>query len=169
MPPPRLRQFSIRTLLLSVAAVGVLCAVGKLIGAEWMSLTLWVLLLGVAHVAGAIVGHRRRAVDSANFDPPDPAHLSRGAPLPELTAARPSELTHQQPLARWVRHFTIGGSLLGACGGLVGMWLLGAASINGLVLGTLSAAVLGAFFSFLASSFLAIAANAFEEARRNEK
>lgn len=169
MQPRRARQFSIRTLLLSVAAIGVLMAIGKLIGAEWMSLALWIMLLVVAHVAGAIIGHRRRAADAADLDPPDPTHVLRGAPLPLLNSARPHELVQTQPLARWVRHCTIGGAVLGALGGLAGMWFLGAASVNGLALGTISAAVLGAFFAFLASSFLAIAANAFDEARRDEK
>jgi len=53
--------------------------------------------------------------------------------------------------------------------GLSGMYFVGAASVNGLVLGTASAAVLGAFFAFLASSFLAIATSAFDQARRDEQ
>lgn len=161
-------QFSIRALLLSVAAVGVLLAIGNLIGAEWMSLTLWVLALTAAHVAGAIVGHRRRTADAAALQPPDANAVMRGMPLPETTAAGPSRLSEPRPLARWVRHCTIGGAVLGALGGLGAMWLLGAASINGLALGTVSAAVLGAFFAFLTSSFLAIAMSAFDQARGDE-
>jgi hypothetical protein len=164
-----IRQYSIRTLLISVAVVGVLFAIGNLIGAEWMSLTLWVGLLVIAHVAGAIIGHRRRSIDAAALDPPDASQLARGAPIPEQSEVRVTELARTQPLARWVRHCTIGGACLGALGGVGGMWVLGAASVNGLVLGTISAAVLGAFFAFMASSFLAIAANAFDEARKDGK
>jgi len=83
MPLRRAQQFSIRTLFLSVTAVGVLLAIGNLIGAEWMSLTLWILLLVIAHVAGAILGHRRRSGEVDNATTRDPASLSRGAPLPE--------------------------------------------------------------------------------------
>lgn len=167
MPLRRAQQFSIRALFLSVAAVGVLLAIGKLIGAEWMSLTLWVMLLVIAHVAGAIIGHRRRASETDSAETRDPASLLRGAPLPELAGSQPGELARPQPLARWVRHLTVGGAILGALAGLGGMWFVGAASVNGLALGTASAAVLGAFFAFLASSFLAIAISAFDQARRD--
>jgi hypothetical protein len=161
------RQFSIRTLLLGIAAVGVVLAIGKLVGVVWMTLALWSLLLVVAHVAGAAIGHRRRSADPAAADPPHPAHLARGAPLPVLEE-RPNLLTRPAPLSAWVRHCTIGGSLLGGLGGLGGLWVLGVSSVNGLVLGTISASVLGGFFAFLISSFLAIASNAWDDATRED-
>lgn len=161
------RQFSIRTLLLGMAAVGVVLAIGKLVGVVWMTLALWALLLAVAHVAGAAIGHRRRNSDPASQEPPHPAHLARGAPLPVLEE-RPNLLTRPAPLSAWVRHCTFGGSLLGGLGGLGGLWVLGVISVNGLVLGTISASVLGGFFAFLISSFLAIASNAWGDATRED-
>ncbi|MDZ4780387.1 MAG: hypothetical protein SGJ19_09055 [Planctomycetia bacterium] len=160
-------QYSIRTLLIGVAGVALVLAIGNWIGALWMSLTVWTLLMIAAHVAGMLINRRR--VSQAVLDEPHPHHLARGAPLPPAGIKDASQLAHSRPLAGWVRRSAIGGAVLGALGGLGGMWILRATNIYGLVLGTLSAAVLGCFFAFLTASFLAIAANAFGEARQEDR
>ena len=160
-------QYSIRTLLIGVAGVAIVLAIGNWIGALWMSLTVWTLLMIAAHVAGMLINRRR--FSQAVLDQPHPDHLARGAPLPQLGKKDASQLAEFRPLAGWVRRSAIGGAILGALGGLGGMWILRATNVYGLVLGTLSAAVLGCFFAFLAASFLAIAANAFGEARQDDQ
>jgi hypothetical protein len=160
-------QYSIRTLLISVAGVALLFAIGNWIGALWMSLTVWTLLMVAAHVAGMLINRRR--FSQAVPDQPHPHHLARGAPLPHLGKKDASQLAESRPLAGWVRRSAIGGAVLGALGGLGGMWIVRATNIYGLVLATASAAVLGCFFAFLTASFLAIAANAFGEARQDER
>ncbi len=161
-------QFSIRTLLLGIAALGLALAIGRMIGAAWMSLAVWTLLLVAAHVAGIVIARRRPDTGSESQGSLLDAQVARGGPLPILRHGVPHQLTESQPLAGWVRRCAIGGVILGALGGLAGMWLLRVTTAYGLILGTLSASVLGGFFAFMTGSFLAIAANAFGEATRNE-
>lgn len=167
MTQPSAWQFSIRTLLVVVAGVALFCALGSWIGALWMSLAVWTLLMAAAHVGGLVVARRRPPPDHA-LDGPPAEQLPRGAPLPASATRSASQLARSRPLSGWVRQSTLGGSLLGALGGLGGMWILRAHNAYGLVLGAVSAAVLGGFFAFLAASFLAIAANAFGEARNGD-
>jgi len=160
-------QFSMRTLLIGVAGVAILCAIGNWIGAFWMSLTIWTLLMVVAHVGGLMISRRRPPQREVNELPPA-HHLARGAQVPVAATKDPGQLAYARPLSGWVRQCTIGGVILGAMGGLGGMWILRAGNAYGLSLGTASGAVLGGFFSFMAASFLAIAANAFGEAKEGD-
>lgn len=151
-----------------MAALGMALALGRLVGAAWMTLAIWLLLLAAAHVAGIVIARRRSDAGSRLPATILDTQVARGGRLPDLALGAPQQLTESRPLAGWVRRCAIGGAILGALGGLAGMWVLRVHAAYGLILGTLSASVLGAIFAFLAASLLAIAASAFGEATQSE-
>lgn len=160
-------RFTLRTLLLSVGGLSVLFAVMSMLGTTASVLLIWMLLLVAAHVVanawGVRAPHAREEI-RADDRAPDPR------PLPRLPA----------PLPRLAGHFGIGKLMIAATclgavvGGIAGGYVLGRiywpqVSIAAILLGTLSAAVLGGFFGFMISSFLQVFAKALSEATTEPK
>jgi hypothetical protein len=163
---PRLSapQFSLRTLLLLMAAASVLFAVMAAVGARWSAVLVWFLVLISLHVVGNFWGSKVGRKGARLSHPGDP---------PPLTPARPA----YAPSTRLRRHAGLATTTLGVTGsgsvigGLVGGGLLwsappGATGLLGFTVGTGSAAVVGGFLGFLASSFLDVTLRAFSEASR---
>jgi hypothetical protein len=159
-------QFSLRTLFLWTSALSVLFAIMAAVGARWSVLIGWFVLLIAAHVAanawGSRAARRRRAL-GPNGDSSD-------SPLPAVS---------QQPtFAPTTRLGSVGGpgrgmvvvTVTGALAGLaIGGFLLWPSRplpilIGGFCIGALSAAAVGGFVGYLASSFLDIALRAWAEA-----
>jgi hypothetical protein len=147
-------QFRLRTLLLTVTLCGAACALMHAIGPVWSVGCSFLLLLATLHVVGNAIGTRLRddatanaaieAADRPNCPPP----LSIAAP------AHSKRLAQRAPLGRWIGMLTVVGL---AAGGTLGEILYsGRVTPAGVIVGTISSAVLGGFAAFLAGSFLRV-------------
>ena len=160
LKPP---QFTLRTLLLIVTALGCLLAVMTAIGSLWSLAILLLLALVLAHVLGNAVGTklRDRSVGREHADPAMTSHR----PLPRRELLSPKRLT-ERARPHWITLvFTAGGAL---AGGYFGGSALAAsypdATAAAVVVGFVSSGVLGGFAAFTASSFLWVARAALSEA-----
>ncbi|MBL9122429.1 MAG: hypothetical protein JNG90_02275 [Planctomycetaceae bacterium] len=163
-------QFGLRTLLLLMASISVLLLVLGIIGLAWSVVVIWFLLLVAAHVAGnSWLSHERarRGGQSAEARPVDPASAPRPpAPL----AADPEQVRLRQPAVfHWLDYAVVAAAaVLG--GGLGGAALWGMyASRSGksaIVVGAISAAVIGGFVGFLCVTFARVAFWAVNGARQ---
>jgi hypothetical protein len=151
-------QFSLRTLLAWIAGLCALFAVLAQLPLVWGVMAVWFLLLVVAHVVGNALGTRLR--DGGTVGPSEETH---DAPppdsvpdrLPRPTATRLQEKT---PLGRIMFAIAAVGALLGgSLGGNAATFATGdAMTLSGLAVATLSSAVIGGLFGFLAASFLQV-------------
>ncbi len=143
-------QFRLRTLLFAVALVSIVLAVLTRLTAAWG----WGLLLGAslvaAHVFANAWGTRQRQAPSAS-DPERPASLA-DRPL----AFAPNSHLIDSTRVGWLSIVvTVAGAII--CGSL-GSWALARAyaatdGYAGVVVGGISAGVLGGFVGFLCSTF----------------
>lgn len=167
-------------MFVGTALVSVLFAIMGVVGPVWSTFLVWFLLLVAAHVSGAVWGtrkalrriendeHDRRAPGWPSSDAATVAGVSAdGARLPG--SCRGTRLRESTRLG-WPMIVTTAIGIVG--GGALGatlLWLsLGGAGYTGVVLGSLSSAVVGGFLGFLTSSFFAVALNAWREAVRND-
>ena len=151
-------QFQLRTLLLAVTGCCVLFYVMRLIGPMGaVMLTVGVLLV-VLHVVGNALGTSLRDQAAEQVDPLDdpvvpPPKVGRAAAA--AAAAPPGELHCHKSLGWRIVAFTLLGAAVGAA---VGGWGLTAPwskrPKRASYVGSISTAIIGGFFSFLASSFL---------------
>lgn len=158
-------QFRLRTMFVLVAATGGLLAVMQLIGAVWSSILVWFLLLVAVHVTANVWGTRvaPRAAQAPSEvaepafarQPHWPSPVAGGVQLRE--SCRPG----------WPMLIATGaGALVGGGLGSAALILLSLESAGyfGVILGSFSAAAVGGFLGFLASSFAEIALRAWKEA-----
>lgn len=159
-------QFRLRTMLVVVAAASGLLALMQIIGAVWSSILVWFLLLVAVHVTANVWGTRvapraSRAPGEAAVpafplqDERRPSPVSGGVRLRE--SCRPG----------WPMLVATGiGTLVGGGLGSVALVLLSLESAGycGVILGSFSAAAVGGFLGFLASSFAEVAFRAWKEA-----
>jgi hypothetical protein len=165
LSPPR---FSLRTLLLVVTGLCCLFAVMAGVGMIWSAVLLLFLSLIAAHVLGNSLGTKLRDQTSQQVEaeraarPPAPA-----MPSPAELADAPRRLTERTSLHRFTLVMAGLGAFVGAeLGGVGAAAMYPQASNAAVALGVISAAVLGAFAGFLASSFLAVVRQALAEAHR---
>ena len=163
-------QFRLRTMLwLVVAASGlfaVMQAVMQFFGAVWLAILLWFLVLVVAHVTANFWGTRiAPGASQQNLDEEGPNNrLSQlGHGHAAVGAVRLSESTRPG----WPMFvFTAVGALMGGVLGGASLSLLSfeRAGYTGVIVGTVSAAIVGGFLGFLTSTFAEIALRAWNEA-----
>lgn len=147
--------------MLGVTGCCVLLGVMKEIGPlPSVGLCFFLVLVGL-HVAGNAIGTTAR--DDTNrelaAERPQPA-----APAPKHVANSPSRLRERTPLGFMVLVLTSLGAALGGSLSSLAYAYWTDVNIAGLIVGSISAAILGGFFGFLASSFSKIIFRAWRQA-----
>lgn len=167
-PPPI--QFSLKSLLALTAIAAGLFALLSRVSSVWAAVLIWVSLLVAGHVVGNAVGTHGRDRARARRRSDDGLNLPGAVPADPRTAAAPTT--------------TLGGNgglglrlfMLVGCGGVVGslvgttlVWFHNDRRLNGpaLLLAACSSAVVGAFLTFLAASFLQVWSKAWRAASRH--
>ncbi len=89
---------------------------------------------------------------------------ARGAPLPDQVANGPSRLRERTPLGRSVTILTLAGAALGGTLSSLAYAYWTRTTAPEMLVGSISAAILGGFFGFLASSFCKIGLRAWHQA-----
>lgn len=162
---PTWPQFGMRSLMAFVSVCCALAALAGIVGRLWAIAIGWLVLMVAVHVAanawGSRLRVRRGAKDHEESSTP-PMH-SCGA----LPQTGPNRLRNRTPLG-W--GMVAASSICGTGGGLLGVsafWFIGwDHRYSSLAVAGISAAVLGAFLGFLASSFVEVAMGAWLEASR---
>ena len=160
-------QFSTRTLLGGIAGCAVLILVMQQVGAVWSTAIIWFLLLIVAHVAANVRGSR---LSSDSGAPRPPAEISGSGSCD--VAARFAPATRLRNSRRFGRALLAVTSFMAAVGLLLGtgaLILLTPADAGGIVLGGISAGVLGGLLGFVCASFAMVATGAFQEAAGEQR
>jgi hypothetical protein len=175
-------QFSMRTLLLSMAGVAVLVVVCQRIGPLWGTALVWFLILVAAHVAANSRGARptRRPPSNRNDVAENASGYDDASRDNTLTRKRTSSADaskHSAPVTRLgISYGPAGrvllcvitiGAALGATIGTVGLVFLTNASTSGILLGVISASVLGGILGFACGSFVLVMSRAFHEATQD--
>jgi hypothetical protein len=164
---PGAMQFSTRGLLVGIGVCAVLILVMQQVGAVWSTAMIWILLLIAVHVAANVRGSRlasernaiRSQVEITDSYAPDPA--IRCAPATRLRDNR-----------RFGRALFATTSVMAAAGLLLGtaaLILLTPVDAGGVVLGGISAGVLGGLLGFVCASFAMVATGAFQEAADEQR
>jgi hypothetical protein len=157
-------QFGTRTLFAAVAAFAVLVVVLEHVGTIWAVVIVWFLVLIAAHVAANVRGsfyssEREKRASRAEEDAFASASIGaliRFAPATRLRVSR--------GFGRVLVAVTGVCAALGLISGTVVLLLATRAGFGGIVLGALSAAVLGGLLGFTSGSFVMVATRAFREA-----
>jgi hypothetical protein len=169
LPEPLLRppKFSLRALWLSMTVLCCLFAAMASLGALWSAVLALFLLLAAAHVIGNKMGTHLRDLADRQIVAEQLAKPRRSSERVMLSMPVPEQLTSRRKLNRVTLLMTIGGALIGAeMGGLGLVAIYPHASIGAMALGIFSSAVLGGFAGFLTSSFLSVVRQALAEAHR---
>jgi hypothetical protein len=159
--PPR---FTLRTMLLAVAALGCLFGVMSALGTVWSVAILLFGCLVAGHVLGNSLGTRLR--DGApKRSGVSPTRQDARFAATHRSAVEGSGLSRRTRLSRITLVMAFGGATAGAFLGGTGLAAIypdaGAAAV---ALGVVSSAVLGGFVGFLTSSFLSVTLKAWREA-----
>ncbi|HEV3340272.1 MAG TPA: hypothetical protein VG125_07940 [Pirellulales bacterium] len=163
-------QFRLRTILLVMVAASFLFAGMQVIGPAWSAVLTWFLVLALVHVIANFWGTRvapgatQQGLDDEGPDSHAPQHDRRErAASAAVGAVRLSE--NARP--GWPMFVvTAAGALVGGTLGGVSLVLLclDQAGYAGVLVGTVSAAIVGGFLGFLTSTFAQIALRAWNEA-----
>ena len=159
-------QFTTRTLLAGTAACALLVVVLQAVGLVWGAAIIWFLLLIAAHVAGNLHGSHRD-LDAAGIAPrgaADRASPISGGPGIAAACAPATRLRFSKGFGRALLVLTIATAVAGWLFGTAVLLLLTRADAGGVLLGGLSAGILGGFLGFVAGSFAMVATRAFREA-----
>lgn len=154
-----------RSLIVALEVGGAIVALLSRVDGVWSALIVWTGLLIAAHVFanawGTRVGYGRRNDACSDDPPPTTGRPIRFAPLTLLSA----HAGLRWPILLWIG---TGAALGGAAGTLALRALYGPRlGIDALVLGGVSATMLGGYFAFLTSSFLGVGLRALHEASRS--
>jgi hypothetical protein len=161
LPPARWPQFHLRTLMLAVTGCCVLLGLTKEIGPlASVGLCFFLALVGL-HVAGNAIGTSLRQEVNRELAAERPQPV---APARERVATSPSRLRERTPLGWMVLLLTGVGAALGGSLGSLAYAYWTDVNTAGLIVGSISAAILGGFFGFLASSFSKIIFRAWRQA-----
>lgn len=165
--PPRPFQFGLRTMFAGVAMLSALFALMGAVGMVWSVILVWFLLLVVAHVTANAWGTRagRRGVRSQPDDPRGESTAPADPPR-QLTFEGAARLRETRRPGWPMFVVTAAGALSGGALASTALMLLSLerAGYAGVVVGAVSAAAVGGFLGFLASSFLDVAGHAWREA-----
>jgi hypothetical protein len=167
LKPPR---FSLATLFVAIAILGVLFAAMNYLGTYATLLFILFTLAVAAHVAGNALGTQLRA----NGDRPpivsDDSARRRRDPIATADFAPPSQLRQRSALGKPIFISTVVGSAAGAVLGGYGLtMLMEHPTVITIALGVLASSVLGGIWTFGASSFLQVASSALRQAARDSK
>ena len=171
-PSPRPFQFGLRTMLIAVAACGVLFAIMQQVGLVWSVAIGWFLMLAAAHVAANACGSRSRRAPGerssgggASLNDSDARPNSSGTSA-ELAFAPATRLRQSTRLGRAMFAVTGVGAIVGSTGGVTLLTLVnwGRIGASGIIVGGISCAILGALLGFLTSTFLGVSLRALREA-----
>jgi len=165
--PPR---FSLATLFFTIGLLGVLFAAMSYLGSYATLLFILFTLTVAAHVAGNAIGTQLRN----NGDHPPMASgdatRDRRRPITVQDFAPPSQLRQRSALGKPILITTVMGSAAGAMlGGYELTMLMKQPTLIAVALGVIASAVLGAIWTFAASSFLHVASGALRQATRDAK
>ncbi len=169
MPSSRARhhsQFSIQSLMAIIAILGLLFAIVRQGG--WWGLLFAMLLLALvaAHVVGNALGTKLRDEVSRELNPDIRRRRIR---VPPISREHHSRRLHEHtPLGRLILVISVGGAVMGGILGGLSLAAWTRASVPGWIVGTISSAVLGAFFGFLLASFLDMSIRAWWQASHRE-
>jgi hypothetical protein len=165
-------QFHLRTLMLAVTGCCVLFALMKEVGPLASAGLCIFILLAILHVAGNAIGTALR--DESTRDCAESnvaaavwsADIKRREMIAQLdqTSAAPSRLRERAPLGRLIMALTALGAIVGGSLGSLAYAYWTDAGAVALVVGSISAAILGGFFGFAASSFLTMILSAWRQA-----
>ena len=156
-------QFSLRSLLLAVGGVFLLIAVFDWVGTAWAAPLVFLMILIVGHVMGNVIGSRLRDAGSTCNRP---QAVSTTLGRVRTRSIRRSHLWDKTPLDRGV-WLLVGSGIV--AGGLAGGTLLATLQWQditwvGLLLGAVSAGIVGGWLTLLAATFLHAAGRAWREA-----
>jgi hypothetical protein len=169
MPSSRARhysQFSMQTLLAITAILSLLFAIIRQGGRWGLLFSLLMLALVAAHVVGNALGTKLRDQVSRELNPDMRRRRIRLTPL---SREQPGRRLHEHtPLGRLILLISVGGAVLGGILGGLSLAAWTHASVPGWIVGTISSAVLGAFFGFLLASFLDMSIRAWWQASHRE-
>jgi hypothetical protein len=159
--------------MLAVTGCCILFALMKVIGPLASAGLCIFILLAILHVAGNAIGTRLR--DESTRDSADermqaerpPEHKRAPAIARNIqTATAPGRLRERAPLGRLIIALTALGAIVGGSLGSLAYAYWTDAGTIALVVGSISAAILGGFFGFAASSFLTMVLGAWRQALR---
>jgi hypothetical protein len=159
--------------MLAVTGCCILFALMKVIGPMASAGLCIFILLAILHVAGNAIGSalrdestRESADERMRVERP-PEHKKTPAIARHLqTATLPGRLRERAPLGRLIIVLTALGAIAGGSLGSLAYAYWTDAGTVALVVGSISAAVLGGFFGFAASSFLTMVLGAWRQALR---
>jgi hypothetical protein len=148
-------QFHLRTLLLAVTGCCVVFYLMRLIGPLGsIMLTVGLSLAGL-HVFGNALGTSLSEQAENQIDPLDEPLVPPPKVGVAATAAGPPGTLHDRKSLGWrIIVLTLLGAAAGAAGGAWAYIALANATEAGVIVGSVSTAILGGFLSFLTSSFL---------------
>lgn len=159
-------QFGLRSLLVAMAVIGVLCALAQAVGLYSFLVLVFFLGLIAAHVVGNSLGTRlREETDRLAQSGALAADRPPASVIPSATLVR-SRLAQRGQLPRALLGFALCGAGLGAAaGGLVIAAVCGELLTTcGILLAVVSFGVLGGLGGFLVGSFYTVARGAWNEA-----
>jgi hypothetical protein len=169
LPPGGLRpQFRLRTLLLVMTLIGLLLAALQLIGPLGTFVLILGILVVIAHVSGNAIGTALRDGVRPKLQPRE----TRVSAAPTSTLAAPAtQLREVRSLGRAIYIVTaISAPVWGVLGiTLVKYFSAKPISLGNTIAGACVLAMLGAFWTFVAGSFLQVALGAFLHALREAK
>lgn len=152
-----------------VAAAGGLFAVMQVVGAVWSAILTWFLILIVAHITANFWG-TRVAPAVSQFRPPedDPVGQRSQRERVELSTTGAVRLSESARPGWPMYVVTVVGAIVGGCIGCTALVLLSLerAGYTGVIVGTVSASIVGGFLGFLTSTFAEIGLRAWNEAVR---
>lgn len=164
-----LSQYNLRTLFAAVALLAAVFASGRYGGGAGLMAAATVAALIAAHVVGNALGTRLRDEVSPQFNPKPatPQHSDGIRSVPATLGER--RLRERTPLGRII-HITSGGAaLVGAVLGGLALAIWTDATPVGWLVGTVSSAVMGAFFGFMLASFLEMTIRAWWQASEGQE
>ena len=167
LKPPR---FSLASLFVGVAMLGVLFAVANYFGSYATLLLILFALTITAHVAGNAIGTQLRENGNRRPLASHEAPQQKRRPVASTDFAPPSQLHHRSALGTPILITTSMGSVAGAVLGGYGLTtFMEHPTLQAILLGVVASAVLGGIWTFAASSFLQVASSALRQAARDAK
>lgn len=167
-PPPI--QFRLKTLLAFTAIAAALFALLSRVSHVWAAVLIWVSILVAGHVVGNAVGTHGRERARTRRRSDDDRNLHAAAPIdPRAAAAPTTTLGRNEGLGLRLFILVGCGAVVGSLLGTTLVWFHTGGELSGsaLLLAACSSAVVGAFLTFLALSFLQVWTKAWRAASRH--
>lgn len=169
LPTTQRPQFRLRTLLIAFVVISALMAGAVRLGPVWSLAIVWCALLVAAHIVGNAWGTKATARTSrelrAGTHDPELPNVGRHEPIPATRLHRSSGVGWTTVV------LTTLGALIGGAAGAVGLIAAYAKDGHyvGIVVGLISAAVLGGFLGFMTATSLGKTISAWREAVEHDR